>query len=110
MDFGGISSTGCPDRILITENRQDFIDLHRAVPHHAGIIIFKHDRDYAGKIKVMIDFLNEDGQSLENRLLRVMKQNMKAIRPSFVVQDSTDSFAYCLNVTSARRCDFCTEV
>jgi predicted nuclease of predicted toxin-antitoxin system len=75
------------DRILITENRQDFIDLHRTVSHHAGIIIFKHDRDYAGKIKAMTDFLNEDGQSLKNRLVRVMKQNTKGIGLSFVVQE-----------------------
>jgi predicted nuclease of predicted toxin-antitoxin system len=76
------------NRILITENRQDFIDLHRTVPDHAGIIIFKYDRDYAGKIRVMTDFLNnEDGQSLKNRLLRVMKQNTKGIGPSFVVQE-----------------------
>lgn len=76
------------NRILITENRQDFIDLHRTVPDHAGIIIFKYDRDYAGKIRVVTDFLNnEDGQSLKNRLLRVMKQNTKGVRPSFVVQE-----------------------
>jgi predicted nuclease of predicted toxin-antitoxin system len=74
-------------RILITENRQDFIDLHRTVPHHAGIIIFKHGRDYAGKIKAMNDFITEDGQSLENRLLRIMKQNIKGVGTSFVVQE-----------------------
>ncbi|GJD19284.1 hypothetical protein RIVM261_042400 [Rivularia sp. IAM M-261] len=76
------------NRILITENRQDFIDLHRTVPNHTGIIIFKYDRDYAGKIRVVTDFLNnEDGQSLKNRLLRVMKQNTKGVGPSFVVQE-----------------------
>ena len=76
------------NRILITENRQDFIDLHRTVPNHAGIIIFKYDRDYAGKIRVVTDFLNsEDGKSLKNRLLRVMKQNTKGVGPSFVVQE-----------------------
>jgi predicted nuclease of predicted toxin-antitoxin system len=76
------------NRILITENRQDFIDLHCTVPDHAGIIIFKYDRDYPGKIRVMTDFLNnEDGQSLKNRLLRVMKQNTKGVGASFVVQE-----------------------
>jgi predicted nuclease of predicted toxin-antitoxin system len=74
-------------RILITENRQDFIDLHRTVKYHAGIIIFKQDRDYAGKIKAIINFINEDSQLLENRLLRVMKQNIKAIGQVFVVQE-----------------------
>ncbi|MEH2409967.1 hypothetical protein [Nostoc sp.] len=62
-------------------------DLHRTVPDHAGIIIFKHDRDYAGKIKAMTDFLNEDGNMSENRLLRVMKQNTKGVEPSFVMQE-----------------------
>jgi predicted nuclease of predicted toxin-antitoxin system len=75
------------NRILITENRQDFIDLHRNTTNHPGIIIFKSDRDYAGKIKAMTDFLAEDGQSLENRLIRIKKQNMKAIGPTFVVQE-----------------------
>ncbi|MEH2065354.1 MAG: DUF5615 family PIN-like protein [Nostoc sp.] len=50
-------------RILITENRQDFIDLHRTALNHAG------------KVKAIIDFLDEDSRTLENRLLRVMKQN-----------------------------------
>lgn len=74
-------------RILITENRQDFIDLHRIVSNHAGIIIFKSDRDYAGKVKAIIDFLNEDNRTLENRLLRVMKQNIKAVGQIFVIQE-----------------------
>ena len=94
----GQSNQGIPDdqvlqyatstkRILITENRQDFINLHRTVPHHTGIIIFKYGLDYAGKIKAMNDFINEDGLSLENRLLRVMKQNTKVSEPSFVVYE-----------------------
>lgn len=74
-------------RILITENRQDFIDLHHTVPNHAGMIIFKHDRDYAGKVKAIIDFLDEDSRTLENRLLRVMKQNIKAVGQIFFVQE-----------------------
>ncbi|AVH65135.1 DUF5615 family PIN-like protein [Nostoc sp. 'Peltigera membranacea cyanobiont' N6] len=74
-------------RILITENRQDFIDLHRTVPNHAGMIIFKHDRDYAGKVKAIIDFFDEDSRTLENRLLRVMKQNIKVVGQIFFVQE-----------------------
>ena len=74
-------------RILITENRQDFIDLHGVTLDHPGIIIFKSDRDYIGKIKAMSDFLTIDSQPLENRLLRIKKQNMKAIGPTFVVQE-----------------------
>ena len=51
------------------------------------MIIFKHDRDYAGKVKAIIDFLDEDSRSLENRLLRVMKQNIKAVGQIFFVQE-----------------------
>ena len=43
-------ATAC-ERLLITENRPDFINLHCTVPHHAGIIIFKHDRDYRHTIE-----------------------------------------------------------
>ena len=74
-------------RILITENRQDFINLHGVTFDHPGIIIFKSDRDYIGKIKAMSYFLTIDSQPLENRLLRIKKQNMKAIGPTFVVQE-----------------------
>jgi hypothetical protein len=75
------------DRILITENRQDFIDLHHTVFNHAGMIIFKHDRDYLGKVQVIAEFLEQDGQSLENRLLRVLKENRKGTGPTFLVKE-----------------------
>ncbi|MEA5571311.1 DUF5615 family PIN-like protein [Calothrix sp. UHCC 0171] len=78
-------------RVLITENRQDFIDLHRTTPNHAGMIIFKSDRNYAGKVEAIIDFLNEDSRSLDNRLLRVMKQNIKAVGQIFVIQEYSKS-------------------
>jgi hypothetical protein len=35
----------------------------------------------------MNDFINEDSKSLENRLLRVIKQNTKGIGASFVVYE-----------------------
>jgi hypothetical protein len=44
-------------------------------------------RDYAGKVKAIIDFLDEDSRTLENRLLRVMKQNIKAVGQIFFVQE-----------------------
>jgi predicted nuclease of predicted toxin-antitoxin system len=75
------------NRILITENRQDFIDLHRSSSSHAGIIIFKLDRDYVSKVKTIADFIAQDQQPLADRLLRVMKQNMKNTGPTFIVQE-----------------------
>lgn len=63
-------------RIVITENRQDFINLHSTTSNHAGIVICKADRDYAGKVQVLHDFFTRDARSMANRLLRVMKQNL----------------------------------
>jgi predicted nuclease of predicted toxin-antitoxin system len=75
------------NRIVITENRQDFIDLHYSKVFHCGIVICKADRDYGGKVRILHDFLSKDVASLENRLLRIQKQNLKGSRPAFIIQE-----------------------
>ena len=74
-------------RIVITENRQDFINLHFTTSNHAGIVICKADRDYAGKVQVLHDFFTQDKQPMDNRLLRVMKQNLKGSPQIFILQE-----------------------
>ena len=74
-------------RIVITENRQDFINLHFTTLNHAGIVICKADRDYAGKVQVLHDFFTQDKQPMDNRLLRVMKQNLKGSPQTFILQE-----------------------
>ncbi len=74
-------------RVIITENRQDFINLHSTTSNHPGIIICKADRDYAGKVQVLHDFFTQDTQPMENRLLRVMKQNLKGSQQTFILQE-----------------------
>ncbi|MEG4227744.1 DUF5615 family PIN-like protein [Microcoleus sp. N9_B2] len=74
-------------RAVITENRQDFINLHSTTSNHAGIIICKADRDYAGKVQVLHDFFTQDTQPMDNRLLRVMKQNLKGSQQTFILQE-----------------------
>jgi predicted nuclease of predicted toxin-antitoxin system len=74
-------------RVVITENRQNFINLHSTASNHAGIIICKADRDYAGKVQVLHDFFTQDTQPMENRLLRVMKQNIKGSQQTFILQE-----------------------
>ena len=74
-------------RIVITENRQDFINLHFTTSSHAGIVICKADRDYAGKVQVLHDFFTHDTQPMDNRLLRVMKQNLKGSQQTFILQE-----------------------
>lgn len=74
-------------RIVITENRQDFINLHFTTSNHAGIVICKADRDYAGKVQVLHDFFTQDKQRMDNRLLRVTKQNRKGSPQTFILQE-----------------------
>ena len=74
-------------RIVITENRQDFINLHFTTSNHAGIVICKAERDYAGKVQVLDDFFTQDKQPMDNRLLRVMKQNLKGSPQTFILQE-----------------------
>ena len=74
-------------RIVITENRQDFINLHFTTSNHAGIVIYKADRDYAGKVQVLHDFFTQDKQPMDNRLLRVIKQHLKGSPQTFILQE-----------------------
>ncbi len=74
-------------RTVITENRQDFINLHFTTSNHAGIWGCKADRDYAGKVQVLHDFFTQDKQPMDNRLLRVMKQNLKGSPQTFILQE-----------------------
>ena len=74
-------------RVVITENRQDFINLHSTTSNHAGIVICKSDRDYAGKVQVLHEFFTQDTQPMDNCLLRVMKQNLKGSQQTFILQE-----------------------
>lgn len=68
------ANQGIPDPevlILITFNRDDFIDLHRSGMNHSGIIICKDDRDYQGQAKFINDFLQAQTTELSDRLIRL---------------------------------------
>jgi Domain of unknown function (DUF5615) len=74
-------------RTVITFNRDDFVQLHRSGIRHCGIIVAKDDRDYAGQVGVLQDWLAQ-GTSLNDRCLRVKKQNQAGSKQQhFVVQD-----------------------
>ncbi|MFB2979785.1 DUF5615 family PIN-like protein [Microseira sp. BLCC-F43] len=74
-------------RIVITENRQDFIELHFTTSNHTGIVICKADRDYAGKVQALHNFFTQDTQPMDNRLIRVMKQNVKGSQQAFTIHE-----------------------
>ncbi|NEZ54301.1 DUF5615 family PIN-like protein [Adonisia turfae] len=75
------------NRVVITLNRQDFINLHRQSPDHNGIIICKDDRNYTDQVQTLHTYL-ETQTSLNNRLIRVLKQNQpKSSQQAFTIRE-----------------------
>ena len=75
------------DRSVITLNRDDFIQLHRQGLSHAGIIICKDDRNYAGQAQALHDYLTTQTE-LVDRLIRIKKRNQpKSSTQIFVIQE-----------------------
>jgi predicted nuclease of predicted toxin-antitoxin system len=86
------------NRVVITLNRQDFLDLHKEGKAHSGIIICKDFYQAAGKSKQKEDylaqtaflhnFLQNDNKSLKGRLIRIKKKNQKGDQSQgFVIQE-----------------------
>ena len=86
------------NRVVITLNRQDFIDLHKQGKSHSGIIICKDFYQEYGSLKqkenyleqtiFLHNFLLNDQQSFKGRLIRIKKQNQKGSNTqSFVIKE-----------------------
>jgi len=86
------------DRVVITLNRQDFIDLHKQGKNHSGIIIGKDFYQQEGSLKqkegyleqtaFLHNFLLNDKQSLKGRLIRIKKKNKKGLNSQlFAIQE-----------------------
>jgi predicted nuclease of predicted toxin-antitoxin system len=63
------------NRILLTLNRRDFIQLHRQNPIHSGIIICTEDVDFVGFTNRIHSVLEENKNMFENQLIRVYKNS-----------------------------------
>ena len=75
------------NRCVVTFNRDDFLQLHRSGTEHSGIIIFKDDRDRLNQVLTLQKYLITQ-QTLQNRLIRVLKQNQKGLSQHiFVVKE-----------------------
>ena len=82
-----LSTAATANRSIVTFNRDDFLALHRTDIDHSGIVICKDDPDRIGLAKVLHDYLMAQ-QSLENRLIRVLKTNKRGLpKPVFIVRE-----------------------
>jgi predicted nuclease of predicted toxin-antitoxin system len=61
------------NRILITLNRRDFIQIHKNIPIHFGIIICTEDIDFTGFANRIHTLLETNKGLFENQLLRVYR-------------------------------------
>ena len=64
------------NRIVVTFNRKDFIQLHKQNSNHSGIIVCTEDKDFTGlanRIDKAILSLNND---TTNQLIRVNRPNL----------------------------------
>ena len=61
------------NRILLTLNRRDFIQIHKTIPIHLGIIICTEDIDFIGFANRIHAILEQNKNLFENQLIRVYK-------------------------------------
>jgi predicted nuclease of predicted toxin-antitoxin system len=60
------------DRVVVTQNRRDFIQLHRLQPNHAGIIVCSDDRNWdALALRIHAAIVEEE--SLQGKLIRIVR-------------------------------------
>lgn len=60
------------DRAVVTQNRKDFIRLHRLQPNHAGIIVCSDDRNWDA-LAQRIHAAVTEAECLQGKLLRIVK-------------------------------------
>ena len=65
-----LSLASADQRAVVTLNRKHFIQLHRSVPDHAGIIVCTFDPDFAGQAQRLHAALAAT-ETLSNPLIRV---------------------------------------
>ena len=65
------------NRIVVTFNRKDFIQLHKENPNHSGIVVCTEDKDYAGLAKRIDDAIKTLDNNTKNQLIRINRPNLQ---------------------------------
>lgn len=82
------------ERVVITLNREDFMELHKRGQEHSGIILCKECQgnfDYEQQA-LKIHELISDACELKSRLFRVKKQNVKGCKTQiFIYKEVTNA-------------------
>jgi hypothetical protein len=60
------------ERAVITQNRRDFIQLHRMQSNHAGIIVCTEDRDWDA-LALRIHTVMAEAEFLQGKLIRIVR-------------------------------------
>jgi predicted nuclease of predicted toxin-antitoxin system len=60
------------DRAVVTQNRKDFVRLHRLQPNHAGIIVCSDDRDWDA-LALRIHAAITEEECLQGKLIRIVR-------------------------------------
>jgi predicted nuclease of predicted toxin-antitoxin system len=60
------------ERVLVTQNRKDFIQLHRIQPNHGGIIVCTDDRNWDALALRIHDAVGAE-ESLQGKLIRIVR-------------------------------------
>jgi predicted nuclease of predicted toxin-antitoxin system len=69
------------ERVLLTFNKWDFVNLHERMPNHAGIIACTEDRDIEG-LAQRIHIALEANPDMKGKLVRIKRPNLLSGAPS----------------------------
>lgn len=60
------------NRVVLTQNRRDFVKLHRSQPDHLGMVICSDDQDFIRLAERIHEAVSAEA-SLRGKLIRVMR-------------------------------------
>lgn len=74
-DLEVLSFAIADQRAVLTQNRRDFVKLHRFHPNHAGMVICSEDQDFT-QLAERIHAALAAEESLQGKLIRVVRPSL----------------------------------